>query len=102
MHTEWRRANLRDHEHLKSEARHGIRNGRRLFIDTGVLAHPDATPEARSALEGEFAASKPFGVSGRKYHIQFAELHPKRREKSLEGLAPSGRSRLAQRGLTVD
>ena len=75
MHTTWRKANLRNYEHLSSQARREIRNGRRVFIDTGVLAHLDAKPEARAALESEVVVSKPFGVSNGKHHIQFAELH---------------------------
>ena len=76
-HTTWKRADFSDPESLRHLLYQTFGEGRSLWVDTTILGHLDAFPEARQWLEGHAIVSGAWGISNRKHHIQFAQLVPR-------------------------
>ncbi len=76
MGTRWRKADLDRHGVLAAEVRGVIGSGRRVFLDTGVLAHLESTSEDSTNSGLILSKGRKLGVSGNKHQIQFLEISP--------------------------
>ena len=86
MHTRWRRPS-KDPRLLLTELRSALRNGDRVYLDTGMLQRLE-DPRLRTALDHEFVWPDSFGISTAKHNIRFAEI---RWRESAEKMTPSER-----------
>ena len=74
--TDWRHSAGRNHPDLAAEIRATLAAGRRVFADTGVLASFSAGLNSSEPSQWRsIHIGSPWGISGVKHHIQFAEIH---------------------------